>query len=96
MMHLLIIWRVRISGDLNLYFSVGRGLLNHLQPYADLFEDKPPGIFFLSALSLALTGDNKLYSLCSMLSLLGIVAAMVLYSPAIPGLNAPFRLWGGV
>lgn len=42
--------------DTHIYFTVGRGLLNGLKPYVDLFETKPPGIFFLSAFSLSVSG----------------------------------------
>lgn len=40
-----------ITVDSNIYWAVGRGILNGLLPYRDLFETKPPGIFVLSALS---------------------------------------------
>ena len=57
------IW-MRLSSELNpayvwddpLYWAVGRGILNGLTPYVDLFETKPPGIFWMSALSMKLTG----------------------------------------
>jgi len=57
------IW-LRLASELNpaynwddpLYWAVGRGILNGLTPYSDLFETKPPGIFWISALSLKLTG----------------------------------------
>ncbi len=42
--------------DTHIYLTVGRGLLNGLKPYVDLFETKPPGIFFLSAFSLLVSG----------------------------------------
>ncbi len=37
--------------DTNIYWAVGRGIVNGIPPYAGLFEIKPPGIFVLSALS---------------------------------------------
>ncbi|NOS67755.1 MAG: hypothetical protein HOO67_05330 [Candidatus Peribacteraceae bacterium] len=40
--------------DVDIYLALGRGMLNGLTPYIDLFETKPPGIFLLSALSLHL------------------------------------------
>ena len=57
------VWQ-RLGSELNpaynwddtLYWAVGRGILNGLTPYKDLFETKPPGIFWMSALSLKLTG----------------------------------------
>ncbi len=46
--------------DISIYLAVGRGVLNGLMPYVDLFETKPPGIFLLAALSLHLFGDARL------------------------------------
>jgi len=53
-----------------LYWAVGRGILNGLKPYVDLFENKPPGIFWLSALSLKLTGGVYAMNIFSFLCLL--------------------------
>ncbi len=39
---------------------VGRGILNGITPYIDLFEGRPPGMFFLSALSMTLTSGARL------------------------------------
>ncbi|HNX14759.1 MAG TPA: hypothetical protein PK854_10360 [Oscillospiraceae bacterium] len=54
----------RLSSELNpayvwddpMYWAIGRGILNGLTPYVDLFETKPPGIYWMSALTLKLTG----------------------------------------
>ena len=51
----------QMFGDVNLFFQAGRGILNGLKPYADLYESKPPGIFVLAALSLWLSGGKSLY-----------------------------------
>jgi hypothetical protein len=48
--------RGALDFDTLIYFIVGRGILNGLKPYADLFESKPPGMFLVTALSLAVTG----------------------------------------
>ena len=40
------------TADMGIYLAVGRGILNGLTPYIDLFENKPPGMFLMSALSL--------------------------------------------
>jgi hypothetical protein len=40
--------RGAINSDGIAYLIVGRGILNGLRPYADLFESKPPGMYFLS------------------------------------------------
>lgn len=38
-----------------MYWTVGRGIVNGLSPYVDLFDNKPPGMFLISALSFWLT-----------------------------------------
>ncbi len=45
--------------DSPIYWAIGRGILNGLLPYTDLFETKPPGIFLLSSLSMWLGGDMR-------------------------------------
>lgn len=54
---------VGINGDGVLYFAMGRGLLNGLQLYVDLFETKPPMVFWLAAFSLRLGGSDLTYRL---------------------------------
>jgi|GEM_PF-963788 len=46
--------------DCDVFWAMGRGMLNGLTPYVDLFEAKPPGIFLLSALSLFVGGGRML------------------------------------
>lgn len=61
--HLIHAWHdalVPLRSDSYIYLAVGRGILNGLMPYADLFETKPPGMFLLSALSLKLFEDGRL------------------------------------
>lgn len=48
------------TADSPIYWAVGRGILNGLMPYRDLFETKPPGIFLISSASLWLTGTMQL------------------------------------
>ncbi|MEO6603506.1 MAG: hypothetical protein ABIQ16_26720 [Polyangiaceae bacterium] len=55
--------------DTSLYWTVGRGMLNGLVPYRDLYETKPPGIFLLSALSYLLTSGFGLTHITQILSL---------------------------
>lgn len=47
-------------GDPAIFMAMGRALLNGLTPYVDLFETKPPAIFFVTALSLWYDGDITL------------------------------------
>lgn len=51
--------------DTTMYYAVGKGMSHGLKPYADLFENKPPMIFFMASISYSLTGD---YYLCNVLS----------------------------
>ena len=46
--------------DCDVFWAMGRGMVNGHTPYTDLFEAKPPGIFLLSALSLFLTDGRML------------------------------------
>ncbi len=64
--------------DTPIYFAVGRGLLNGIKPYSGLFETKPPGIFFLTAISLSINGDTDFCNIISFLCLFILTAAPVL------------------
>ena len=58
--------------DSPLYWSVGRGMLNGLKPYIDMYENKPVGVFLISALSFALTDDTIVCNIVSILAVLSI------------------------
>ncbi len=45
-----------VTWDTPIYWAVGRGMLKGLKPYIDLYDMKPPGIFYLSELSFGLSG----------------------------------------
>ncbi len=47
---------VPYMGDNSYFLTVGRGIINGLVPYADLFESKPPAVFLLLAASLGVSG----------------------------------------
>lgn len=65
-----------LADDALIYLAIGRGILNGLTPYRDLFETKPPGIFLLNAVSLALTGNVGLLKIFQSLTLLLIVGVI--------------------
>ncbi len=48
------------NGDSPIYWAVGRGLLNGLTLYRDMFDIKPPGIFLVSAFSFGLTDTMRI------------------------------------
>lgn len=64
--------------DTPMYYAVGKGFSHGLKPYTDLFENKPPMIFFLASISYSLTGD---YYLCNFLSFLFLL--LVTLAPLI-------------
>ena len=39
------------TADAPQYWAIGRGILNGLMPYTNMYENKPLGIFLLSAIS---------------------------------------------
>ncbi|MBM3230785.1 hypothetical protein FJZ28_00480 [Candidatus Peregrinibacteria bacterium] len=78
-----------LDGDALIFQTVGRGILNGKLPYADLFESKPPGIFLLHALSLALFGHQFLVKSIQAVALLLLPILIVL-----PVLGAMKRLSG--
>lgn len=67
------------TADAPLYWAVGRGMLNGLTPYSEMYENKPIGVFFLSALSFRLTDSTIL---CNWISILAIVIIVL-----VPGIN---------
>lgn len=70
-------WQGPFTADSPIYWAVGRGILNGLTPYRDLFETKPPGMFLVSALSLWLTGGLRLAAWLQTAALVTIPVAMV-------------------
>lgn len=67
--HSVSVAKLPILGDAHLFFAMGRGWLNGLVFYKDLFETKPPLIFLLAAFSLKLTGGNLTYKLVELMFL---------------------------
>ena len=58
------------TADAPLYWAVGRGMLNGLKPYSEMYENKPIGVFFLSALSFYFTDSTIL---CNWISILAVI-----------------------
>ena len=48
------------TSDTQLFWTIGRAILNGFTPYIHIYENKPPGIFLLSAASLRLFDDGTL------------------------------------
>ena len=68
--------------DSPLYWAVGRGMINGLKPYAEMYENKPLGIFLVSALSFLLTDDTVI---CNIVSVLAVFLTAILPVTAIIG-----------
>ena len=66
------------TADAPLYWTVGRGILNGLKPYLELYENKPVGVFLISALSFAVTDDTILCNIASCIAALLIAAVPAL------------------
>ena len=66
-----------LNTDAYIYLTVGRGILNGLRPYTDLFESKPPGIFYLNALSLWLTNGTFLLRMLQAGNLLSLPIVLI-------------------
>ena len=63
-----------------IFFSMGRGILNGLIPYEDLFETKPPGLFLLSAASLAIFKNFILANIFQTILLIGVPILFTLFA----------------
>lgn len=72
-----------INSDSAIYLAVGRGMLNGITPYSGLYDIKPPGIYLLSAVSLALTGDNMVVSWAQVASFIVIFLSVLIPSIAL-------------
>ncbi|PIR53076.1 hypothetical protein COU76_03045 [Candidatus Peregrinibacteria bacterium CG10_big_fil_rev_8_21_14_0_10_49_10] len=64
-------------GDSTFFMALGRGILNGLTPYRDLFETKPPSIFLLVALSLWATKGMLLARIFQVLAILTLGAMII-------------------
>lgn len=67
-----------VHGDANLYYLVGKGIVNGLIPYTDIFESKPPGIFLLYAASFLLFGSPTAVGVGAALCMIGIPVILAL------------------
>lgn len=67
----------RLFGDANTFFIVGKGILNGKAVYTDLYEMKPPGIFFLSAISLWIVNNEIPLTIFKLILMSGIPLLLV-------------------
>lgn len=70
------------TADSPLYWAVGRGMLNGLKPYTEMYENKPLGVFLVSAISFLLTDDTII---CNIVSVLAVFLIAILPVTAIIG-----------
>lgn len=71
--------------DTTMYYAIGKGMTQGLKPYVDMFETKPPMIFFISAISYSLTKD---YYLCNLFSFF-----CLLLTTLAPSVCIGVKLW---
>ncbi len=72
------------TADAPLYWAVGRGMLNGLKPYSEMYENKPIGVFALSAISFYFTNSTIL---CNWISILAVIIIVF-----VPSLNIYYYL----
>ncbi|OGJ60108.1 hypothetical protein A2881_00930 [Candidatus Peribacteria bacterium RIFCSPHIGHO2_01_FULL_55_13] len=88
------------SNDAYILQAVGRGILNGLMPYQEIFDPKPPGIFLLNTISLFLFGDRTLMTiLIYALSIVFVVIALIAswhHAHRLPFWQFIFILSGGL
>jgi len=102
---LLFAWRFldprSVLWDTSIYLAMGRSFLNGLTLYRDVFDLKPPGIFFLSALSLGIFGDGRLGNIFGAVALIAFpLATLAIVWPVIRKENyklptRPYRTTSG-
>jgi hypothetical protein len=68
-----------LEPDAKIYVAVGRAMNNGINTYAEFFENKPPLIFLLTALSLLVTGTHTLAAIVQVLVLAAIPAIIIVY-----------------
>lgn len=75
------------SVDSPLYWTVGRGMMNGLTPYSDLYENKPIGIFVLSVISFFFTDSTIICNIVSIISafIIAVVPSLFLLQKCIKG-----------
>ena len=71
------------SCDANLFFTVGRGMLIGKRPYLDYYENKPPMIFLISAISYAWTGDFHMVNVDSFLCCINLLVLTFIIGPIL-------------
>lgn len=79
-----------VTWDSPLYLAVGRGILNGLTPYNQLYENKPPGIFLLSSLSIWLTGGYRLVTLINV-AMIATFPLLIVWGSFIVARSTSFR-----
>lgn len=75
------------SVDSPLYWTVGRGMMNGLTPYSDLYENKPIGIFVLSIISFSFTDSTIICNIVSIISafIIAVVPSLFLLEKCMKG-----------
>src|SRR3989344_1770943 len=69
-----------LDADSTIYFMLGRTILNGFRLYVDFFDVQPPGIFLLTALSLFVTGDERIVTGFVVFILAAIPTALAWYA----------------
>ncbi len=65
--------------DTYLYYTVGRALSEGKQPYLEMYENKPPMVFILSAISYKLFGNYYFTNVCAFLSFVTMLIVPIVF-----------------
>lgn len=78
------------TADAPLYWAVGRGMLNGLTPYSDMYENKPVGVFILSAISFFFTDSTIICNIVSIISafIIAVIPSLFLLEKYRNGVKA--------
>lgn len=67
------------TADNSLYFAVGKGMLHGYAPYRDLYENKPPMVFLISAIAYALAGNFYLVNILCFINIIVLIILPVFF-----------------
>ncbi len=90
----------QLEPDAKIYVAGGRALLNGVHLYAELFENKPPLIFLLTAFSLVVTGTQTVAAAVQVFALAVLAAVFPIFffhaSRGLPSRHRFFRTMTGL
>lgn len=84
-----------IDRDAGAFLTIAQGILDGYMPYRDLFDHKPPGIYYILAVPLALS-NGSIWGAKVFLSLMAIVVLILIAKAIQAASNDSRTVWWGV